>query len=29
MMDISDGLVRDGTRLAAASNAVLNLDPPR
>lgn len=26
MMDISDGLVRDGNRLAAASNAVLNLD---
>ncbi len=27
MMDISDGLVRDGNRLAAASHAVLNLDP--
>jgi thiamine-monophosphate kinase len=27
MMDISDGLVRDGTRLAAASRAILNLDP--
>jgi thiamine-monophosphate kinase len=27
MMDISDGLVRDGTRLALASNAVLDLDP--
>ncbi|WP_306919624.1 MULTISPECIES: thiamine-phosphate kinase [unclassified Arthrobacter] len=27
MMDISDGLVRDGGRLAAASGAVLNLDP--
>lgn len=26
MMDISDGLVRDGNRLAAASSAVLNLD---
>lgn len=26
MMDISDGLVRDGNRLAAASHAVLNLD---
>ncbi|WP_427007109.1 thiamine-phosphate kinase [Pseudarthrobacter sp. H2] len=26
MMDISDGLVRDGNRLAAASRAVLNLD---
>jgi thiamine-monophosphate kinase len=27
MMDISDGLVRDGTRMAAASHAVLDLDP--
>lgn len=27
MMDISDGLVRDGGRLAAASRSVLNLDP--
>ncbi|PTT62665.1 thiamine-phosphate kinase [Arthrobacter sp. HMWF013] len=27
MMDISDGLVRDGTRLALASNAVIDLDP--
>ncbi len=27
MMDISDGLVRDGSRMAAASRAVLNLDP--
>jgi thiamine-monophosphate kinase len=27
MMDISDGLVRDGGRLAAASGQVLNLDP--
>lgn len=27
MMDISDGLVRDGNRMAAASHAVLNLDP--
>ncbi len=27
MLDISDGLVRDGTRLALASNAVLDLDP--
>jgi thiamine-monophosphate kinase len=27
MMDISDGLVRDGGRMAAASRAVLNLDP--
>jgi thiamine-monophosphate kinase len=27
MMDISDGLVRDGGRLAAASAGVLNLDP--
>jgi thiamine-monophosphate kinase len=27
MMDISDGLVRDGGRLAAASGGVLNLDP--
>lgn len=27
MLDISDGLVRDGTRVALASNAVLNLDP--
>jgi thiamine-monophosphate kinase len=27
MMDISDGLVRDGGRMAAASKAVLNLDP--
>ena len=27
MMDISDGLVRDGTRLAVASNVVLDLDP--
>ena len=26
MMDISDGLVRDGNRMAAASRAVLNLD---
>jgi thiamine-monophosphate kinase len=26
MMDISDGLLRDGNRLAAASQAVLNLD---
>ncbi|MCU1531373.1 MAG: thiamine-phosphate kinase [Arthrobacter sp.] len=26
MMDISDGLLRDGKRLAAASHAVLNLD---
>jgi thiamine-monophosphate kinase len=26
MMDISDGLLRDGNRLAAASRAVLNLD---
>ena len=29
MMDISDGLVRDGDRLAAASHVVLNLDPAR
>jgi thiamine-monophosphate kinase len=28
MMDISDGLVRDGNRMAAASHAVLNLDAP-
>jgi thiamine-monophosphate kinase len=28
MMDISDGLVRDGTRLANASGVVLNLDAP-
>ncbi|WP_426225335.1 thiamine-phosphate kinase [Pseudarthrobacter sp. DSP2-3-2b1] len=27
MMDISDGLVRDGTRLALASNTVIDLDP--
>jgi len=27
LMDISDGLVRDGQRMAAASHAVLNLDP--
>jgi thiamine-monophosphate kinase len=27
MMDISDGLVRDGARMAAASHAVLDLDP--
>ena len=27
MLDISDGLVRDGSRLAVASNAVLDLDP--
>ncbi|CAI3800177.1 Thiamine-monophosphate kinase [Pseudarthrobacter sp. MM222] len=27
MMDISDGLVRDGGRMAAASGGVLNLDP--
>jgi thiamine-monophosphate kinase len=27
MMDISDGLVRDGMRMAAASGVVLNLDP--
>ncbi|MEE2530586.1 thiamine-phosphate kinase [Pseudarthrobacter sp. J75] len=27
MMDISDGLVRDGARLAAASAAVVDLDP--
>jgi thiamine-monophosphate kinase len=27
MMDISDGLVRDGGRLAAASGVVLDLDP--
>jgi thiamine-monophosphate kinase len=27
MMDISDGLVRDGGRLAAASGGVLNMDP--
>jgi thiamine-monophosphate kinase len=27
MMDISDGLVRDGGRMAAASRGVLNLDP--
>ncbi len=27
MMDISDGLVRDGRRLAAASGVVLDLDP--
>ncbi len=27
MMDISDGLVRDGNRMASASRAVLNLDP--
>lgn len=27
MMDISDGLVRDGTRLAIASGVVLDLDP--
>jgi thiamine-monophosphate kinase len=27
LMDISDGLVRDGARMAAASHAVLNLDP--
>jgi thiamine-monophosphate kinase len=26
MMDISDGLVRDGSRMASASHAVLNLD---
>ncbi|WP_457974484.1 thiamine-phosphate kinase [Arthrobacter sp. D1-17] len=28
MMDISDGLVRDGARLARASNVVLDLDVP-
>lgn len=27
MLDISDGLIRDGARLAAASNAVVDLDP--
>lgn len=27
LMDISDGLVRDGQRMAAASHAVLDLDP--
>jgi thiamine-monophosphate kinase len=27
MMDISDGLVRDGIRLASASGVILNLDP--
>ena len=27
MMDISDGLIRDGSRLAAASGVVLDLDP--
>ncbi len=27
LMDLSDGLVRDGQRMAAASHAVLNLDP--
>lgn len=27
MLDISDGLLRDGSRLATASNAVLDLDP--
>ena len=27
LMDISDGLVRDGQRMASASRAVLNLDP--
>lgn len=27
LMDISDGLVRDATRMAAASHAVLDLDP--
>ncbi|WP_104175391.1 thiamine-phosphate kinase [Arthrobacter sp. Y81] len=27
MMDISDGLIRDGNRLAAASGVVLDLDP--
>lgn len=27
MMDVSDGLVRDGNRLAAASGVVLDLDP--
>lgn len=27
LMDISDGLVRDGARMAAASHAVLDLDP--
>ncbi|KRE80374.1 thiamine-monophosphate kinase [Arthrobacter sp. Soil763] len=27
LMDISDGLVRDGTRMAAASGAVLDVDP--
>jgi thiamine-monophosphate kinase len=27
MMDVSDGLIRDGSRLAAASRVVLNLDP--
>ncbi|MET1021157.1 MAG: thiamine-phosphate kinase, partial [Arthrobacter sp.] len=27
MMDLSDGLVRDGNRMASASHAVLNLDP--
>ena len=27
MMDISDGLVRDGARMAAASGVVLDLDP--
>ncbi|WP_026546054.1 thiamine-phosphate kinase [Paenarthrobacter nicotinovorans] len=27
MMDISDGLLRDGGRLASASNVTLNLDP--
>jgi len=27
MMDISDGLIRDGSRMAAASRVVLNLDP--
>jgi thiamine-monophosphate kinase len=29
MMDISDGLVRDGTRLARASGVLLDLDPRR
>ena len=27
MMDISDGLIRDGSRLAAASGVILDLDP--
>lgn len=29
MLDISDGLLRDGQRLAAASNVAVDLDPAR